>query len=306
MGRLLTTILLSAVFAPAGLALPGPDRTGPSPATPAVPPAAASNPAPSDSLPTSDALYQALPALPPLPTGKSTVIGGLLGEVDPVQDIMTLDVFGGHAMKIYFDGRTQFYRDGVKTPLADLRPEERASIETVLDGTDVYALSVHILTHTPQGQCQGQILGYDANTGVLTVRNSLSGVPIRLHVEASTAIARTGQPTFMSQARGLADLRTGALANIRFEPDNRGGGIADRIAILAMPGSDFEFSGKVTYLDMHTAEVALLDPRDGSNYTIYFRPALFPQARSLHNGSDVHVTASFDGRHYVASAMTIP
>jgi hypothetical protein len=309
MVRLLTAILLSAAVAPASWALPGsapgPDRPLAPPAVPAAAPAAAVDAAPSDALPTSDTLDQALPPLPPLPDGKSTVIGGLVGAVDPVQDILTLDVYGGHAMKIYFDGRTHFYRDGVQTPLADLRAEDRASVETVLDGTDVYALSVHMLTHTPQGECQGQILGYDPNKGILTVRNSLSGIPIRLRVEATTRIAREGQPAFMSQGEGLGDLRTGALASIQFEPDNQGSGIANHISILAIPGSNFEFSGQVTFLDMHTAEIALLDPRDGNNYTIYFSPALFPQAQGLHSGSNVRVTASFNGQHYVANSMTV-
>jgi hypothetical protein len=303
--RLLTAILLSVAFAPASFARSGPERPGAQPSTRAAASPAAGDPAPVDTVPTSDTLYQAIPPLPPLPGGESTVIGGLIGAVDPVQDILTLDVYGGHPMKIYFDERTHFYRDGRKTPLSDLKPEERASVETVLDGTDVYALSVHMLTRTPQGECQGQILRYDANRGVLTVRNSLSGVPIELHVEPSTKIARVGQPTFMSQGEGLGDLRRGALASIQFEPDNQGSGIADHISILAIPGSDFEFSGKVTWLDMHTADIALLDPRDGNSYTIYFSPALFPQARNLHNGSKVRVTASFDGHHYVASTMTI-
>jgi hypothetical protein len=307
---MLTAILLSLGIAPLAFAGSGPERAAAAP-PPAVP-AAAANPAPpadppaaGDTVLASDTLYKALPPMPPLPNGKSTVIGGLIGGVDPVQDVLTLNVYGGHPMKIFYDERTHFYRNGQKTPLADLRPEERASVETVLDGSDVYALSVHMLTQTPQGQCQGQILRYNAATGTLTVRNSLSGLPIRLQVSAQTKIARLGQPSFMAQSRGLGDLNTGALVSIKFQPDAQGNGLADNIAVLAIPGSQFYFSGKVTYLDMHTAEIALLDPSDQNSYTIYFNPALFPDARSLHNGSNVRVTASFDGQHYVASSLSV-
>ncbi len=315
MARLFLTVLLALALVPASFAAGDPEHApaGPSgttsgsttPANPAASSGTTATDAPSDAVPTSDSLYKALPPVPPLPSGRSTVIGGLIGAVDPVQDILTLDVYGGHPMKIYFDERTHFYRNGVNTPLDSMRPEERAAVETVLDGSSVYALSVHMLTQTPQGDTQGQILGYDSSDGVLTVRSSLSGTPISLHVEANTTIARTGQATFMSRGEGFSDLRPGSLVSIRFEPDNHGGGIADHIDIQAVPGAHFEFAGKVTYLDLHTAEIALLDPRDQNSYTVYFNPLLFPQARDLHEGSNVRVTASFDGRHYVANSLTV-
>lgn len=302
--RILTAVLASVTLVHVAVAASGPDHpAGPTPSAPAAAPALAPDPSP-DMVPTEDTLYKALPPLPPLPTGKSTVIGGLIGAIDPVEDILTLDVYGGRPMKVFFDDRTHFYRDGVSTPLSAMRPEERAAVETVLDGTNVYALSVHMLTKTPQGECQGQVLGYDSGRGVLTVRNALSGTPIHLQVEGNTAIARQGQPTFMSQGEGLADLRRGTLVAIQFEPDNQGGGVADRISILATPGSAFQFTGMITYLDMHTAEMALLDPLDGNNYTIYFDPRLFPDTRNLREGSKVRVTANFDGRRYLASSIT--
>lgn len=266
---------------------------------------AASDPTAGDAVPAADTLYKAVPPLPAAPRGKSTVIGGMVASVDPVQDILTIHVYGGHEMKIYFDERTQFYRDGVRTPLSALRPEERASVETVLDGTNIYALSVHMLSQTPQGQAEGQVVRYDSAEGVLWVQNRASGIPIKVHVAASTAIARVGQPGFMSQGEGLSDLQRGALVQLQFEPDNQGGGLADRISILATPGAAFEFAGKVTYFDLHAAEIALVDPRDDNNYTIYFNPATFPAARDLHDGSNVRVKASFDGSRYVASDITI-
>ena len=66
-----------------------------------------------------------LPTLPPIPPGKSTVIGGAIHDVDPVRDQFMLKVFGGKSMKILFDERTQVYRDGKKTPLRDLRANDR-------------------------------------------------------------------------------------------------------------------------------------------------------------------------------------
>lgn len=307
-GRSILTLLVGLTLIPFCFAEKDPQHPASVPGNNAAASTAPNNgaaDAPEDALPSSDTLYKALPPIPPLPSGHSTVIGGLIGTVDPVQDILTLNVYGGRPMKIYFDERTHFYRNGVKTPLDAMRPEERASVETVLDGSDIYALSVHMLSQTPQGDCRGQILRYDSGSGVLTVRNSLSGTPIQLHVEGSTKIARSGQATFMSQGQGLSDLRPGALVSVQFEPDNHGGGIADQVSILAVPGARFEFAGKVTYLDLHTAEIAVLDPRDQNNYTIYFNPLMFPQASNIHAGSNVRVDASFNGEHYVASSITV-
>ncbi len=247
-----------------------------------------------------------LPPLPAVPRGKSTVIGGVIRDVDPVLDRMTLKVYGGgRPMKILFDERTQFYRDGVRMPLTALHPEEHASVETILDGDDVFAVSVHMLSHAPEGECEGQVLAFDPRDGALTVRNTLSGEPIQLRVEPQTTIARMGQPAFASAQTGTSDLMRGALISVKFESDN-GGGVADQISILATPGSGFYFSGNITFLDLHAYTMVLTDPRDQRSYTIAFDPARFPvSSGQLHEGAHVSVNASFDGTRYVASKMTI-
>lgn len=275
--------------------------TGPgAPAAPANPPSATATPVNAAGITASF-----LPPLPSVPDGKSTVVGGVIRNVDPVLDQMTLNVYGGgHPMKILFDERTQFYRNGVRKPLSDMRPDDHASVETILDGTDVFAVSVHTLSHAPQGECQGQVLAFDPRDGEMTVRNALSGQPIRLRVDPQTRIARMGQPSFTAAETGTSDLMRGALISVKFESDN-GGGVADDISILAVPGAAFYFSGTVTYLDMHLGVIALTDPRDGRSYQIAFNPASFPNSHELHEGSHVGVTASFDGRRYVASQLNL-
>ncbi len=247
-----------------------------------------------------------LPPLPMAPTGRTTVIGGVIRSIDPVLDRMTLNVYGnGKPTKILFDERTKFYRNGEKTPLDDMKPDDHASVETLLDGDDVFAVSVHMLSRTPQGECKGQVLAFDPRNGEMTVRNSLSGAPIQLRVEPRTTIARMGQQAFTSAQTGTSDLMRGALISVQFESDNRGHGIADAISILATPGSGFYFSGNVTWFDMHQGLMAITDPRSEKSYTVAFNPAEFPATRTLHNGSRVGVTARFDGRQYVASKLDI-
>lgn len=277
---------------------PDPNRaTGGSPAA---------SPAPGPDTSTSVATVPSyLPAMPAAPQGKSTVIGGVIRDVDPLQDQLSLKVYGGHPMNILFDERTKVYRDGVQAPLSDLHPQEHASVETVLDGDNIFALSVHMLTRAPEGNTQGQVLGFDPRDGELTVRNSLSGQPVHLRVPANTPIERVGQSSFSSSSPGASDLMRGALLSIQFQADNRGGGVADHITILATPGAAFQFAGDVTFLDMHAAEMAIRDSQDQKSYMIGFDPARFPQSGQLHVGSHVIISASFDGRHYVANTLTI-
>lgn len=295
-------LLLFVVSALAGgswcLAASGPTRpNGSSPAA-----SAASSP---DTSTTATSRPSYLPPMPAAPEGKSTVVGGVIRDVDPLQDQISLKVYGGHPMNILFDERTKVYRDGVQAPLSDLHPQEHASVETILDGDNIFALSVHMLSHLPEGTCQGQVLGFDPRNGDLTVRNSLSGQTVHLRVPANTTIERVGQPDFSSSSPGASDLMHGALLSIQFQADNQGGGVASHIAILATPGAVFQFAGDVTYLDMHGAYIALHDSQDQKTYTLYFDPARFPQSAQLHVGSHVIMSASFNGQHYVANTLTV-
>src|ERR1700739_4749954 len=63
-----------------------------------------------------------LASLPPAPTGKSTIIGGEIRNVDPVLDQFTLKAYGQKSIKVFFDERTQIYRDGNRIPLRELGP----------------------------------------------------------------------------------------------------------------------------------------------------------------------------------------
>ncbi|MFP5227705.1 MAG: hypothetical protein ACLGXA_08730 [Acidobacteriota bacterium] len=305
MRRFLLPALLAVVaLTPACFAKSDPEPGPGSAATPSATDASASATASLNSVPGVDASF--LPPLPMAPTGKTTVIGGVIRSIDPVLDQMTLSVYGsGKPVKVLFDERTKFYRNGVKTPLDGMQPNDHASVETLLDGDDVFAVSVHMLSSSPQGECRGQVLAFDPRNGEITVRNSLSGTPIRLRVEPRTTIARIGQPAFTAAQTGTADLMRGALISVKFESDNHGNGIADAISILATPGAGFYFAGNVTYLDLHAGMMAITDPRDEKSYTVGFDPAQLPAARNLHNGSRVGVTASFNGRQYIANKLEV-
>jgi hypothetical protein len=251
-----------------------------------------------------DAASTGLSALPPVPPGKATVMGGEIHNVDPVRDQFRLEVPGGRPIKLLFDARTQIYRDGVKIAPGDLHSGDRASVETVLDGTNVFALSIHMLSHPPEGECQGQVLSYDPRTHELTLGSALSHQPIQLLVPPGTPAIHEGQAT-SSSAPGSTDFMAGTLLSVKFESDNQGRGVARQIAILAVPGSSFVFSGNIASLDLHTGLLMLVDPSVDKSYQLSFDPARIPSSRNLHPGEHVTVTASFNGARYEASAIAV-
>jgi hypothetical protein len=245
-------------------------------------------------------------ALPPDPAGPSTVIGGEVRNVDPVRDQLTLRVFGGsHTLKILYDERTQVYRNGQRISVLDLKPEDHASIETTLDGDNVFALRIHMLSELPQGECDGQVLNYNPNNGEMMVNSALSPNSVRIRIPAGTPVVRVGQPDFIAGQRGIDDLMRGALVDVKFQPGANGIGIAARIEVLATPGSIFVFSGDVSYLDVPGGRLVIEDPNGNQSYQFALNAGQFPVARQLRQGSHVRVTASFDGNHYRADQITI-
>jgi hypothetical protein len=245
------------------------------------------------------------PALPPVPKGKSTILGGSIRNVDPVRDQFALIVFGERPMKILFDERTQVYRDGTRIPLTELGSERHASVQTVLDGASVFALSVHILSQAPEGECQGRVLSFNPSTGELSVASALSPEAIRLQVPATTHVVRIGQSTFTKAGSGMLDLAPGALVSVWFEPGQSGRAVASRIEVQAIPGSEFILAGNISYLDSNSGRLVLVDSRDENSYQISFDSTRIPTSRNLHVGDRVRVAADYQSARYIARDITV-
>lgn len=246
-----------------------------------------------------------MPALPSVPAGTTTIMGGAIRNLDPVRDQFSLDIYGQRRpMKILFDERTQVFRDGIKIPLRDLRPEDHASVQTVLDGSNVFAVSIHILSQSPEGECQGHVLNYNPQTGDLEVSAAASPRPVKLLVPADASIVREGQIGFTSHSSGPSDLVAGALISATFKLAPGGRDVASRITVLAVPGSSFLFAGTISYLDLPLGVLDVVDPRDGKSYEIHFASAHIPSGGNVHLGESVSVKAYYDGSRYQAAEIT--
>lgn len=261
---------------------------------------AASRPA----APVSDA-FANLPPMPPIPPGESTILGGAIRNVDPVLDRLTLDIFGERPMTIQFDERTKVFRDGASIPLGELGPADHASIQTALDGTHVFAESIHILSEAPKGKCDGVVRSYDSQSGKLVLESDLSPSPLKFFLPRGTPIARVGQPEFTSVRSGSMDLRRGSLVAVTFGPDLNGRAVVQHVTVMAVPGSSFLFGGTVSFLDLASGSLVLVDSRDGKSYRIYVDFTRFPSAANLHVGNNVTVNANYEGSRYVATTITV-
>jgi hypothetical protein len=244
--------------------------------------------------------------VPPLPSGKSSIMGGQIREIDPVRDRFVLHVYGEKPIKILYDERTQLFQDGNRVPLHDLKPAEHASVQTTLDGDKVFALSVHVLSQSPRGAFEGQVLDYDPGSGVLIMLSQGApdgpGQQFRIRVTPETTVKREGQTAFSAQSGGQSDLVRGALVALNFQSDNRGQGTAQEITVLATPGSSFVFTGVITALNVAGGYLVVVDPRDERGYQIRCNPQ-DPVVLRLRVGDHVRVAAVYDGTRYAATRI---
>lgn len=239
-----------------------------------------------------------LPDLPAVPRVNATMIGGTIERLDRVRDRVVVHVFGGGKMIVLFDPRTVVYRGGKVATIADLQPGERIYLDTILDGDKVFARTIRLTAPHASGESQGVILKYRANRNELILRDSISPAPVQVELTAATVIAQ-GQRALPSSI-----LVPGTLVSISFAADGNGHSTASRISILAVPGTEYKFTGDVVHIDLRTGLVVLKSSTDDKTYEVYLSPSITPD-ENLHPGALITVMTYFDGSRYLARNLTI-
>lgn len=234
---------------------------------------------------------------PPMPKGNVTLIGGTVKNVDRIREKLNVQVFGGKTMKFSFDERTHIYRDGVETTQLGIRNGDRVYVDTMLDGSRVFARNIRVETGSRAADSAGQILSI--NGGTITVRDQLSAQPVTFQVDQKTSIQRDKQPASFSE------LKPGALVAVRFAPEQANRGVAREISILASPGMQFTFAGKVTHLDLRSGTFSVENSTDGRTYDLKFNLASVDKRDAFGVGSEVTVVASFETWGYQADTVTV-
>lgn len=250
---------------------------------------------------TTDAMDPAslLPDLPSLPPANATLIGGTIQKLDRVRDEITVQAFGGSREKIFFDPRTHIYSGTQEGSAADLHIGDRVYVDTILNGNLVFAKNIRLRNVVVAGESQGTITSYRADKEELLLRDAISPRPMKVLLTPQTKIVR------WDHAMTAGELIPGTLVNIKFGSQQNGEDVAREILVLAVPGMNFTFVGRVTGLDLRLGLLVMTSSIDNKSYEIYFDPALIPPDDDLRESAEVTILTRFDGNHYVARDMTV-
>lgn len=234
----------------------------------------------------------------PLPKAKLSLIGGTVKSINQISDRMTLDIPGGKSMKVRFDQRTHFIRDGKETTQMAVKKGEKVYLDTQLADSRVFAKHVFIQTATGPADASGQIISADPARGEFTLRDTLSGTPVRFRLDQASTISNQGN------AATKSDLKPGSLVSLKFQTaGKKDRAIAQAVNIIAQPGNSFTYYGQVTNLNLKDGVISVENKADGKTYDVRFDPAKTPIPDDLTVGSQVTITATFDGKDYTANTI---
>ncbi|MCU1220532.1 MAG: hypothetical protein JWN42_1729 [Candidatus Angelobacter sp.] len=236
----------------------------------------------------------------PVPRTTTTLVGGMITGVDRMRNRLTLHVFGGNRWTVNFDERTHIFHNGRETTQMALKKGERVYVDTQLDNNkhDIFARNIRVGVAELPADADGQIIAIDTKHRELTLRDTLNSVPVRFAVDSETRISNGQTPA------AFKDVKPGTLVHVRFAASSPNRGLAREVSIIAVPGSTFTFSGKVTFLDLHRGLLAVQNATDDKNYEIHFAPSAVPDRNSLGVGRDVLVRATFEGARYMAQSVS--
>lgn len=301
MGRLAWCVLVAAILTGIGAVCPAQTPTPAQSLVSSAPKSADAND-PAETAGDTDATIDPaslLPDLPSLPPANATLIGGTIRNLDRVRDEITVQSFGGGKEKIFFDPRTHIYLGTRPGSAADLHLGDRVYVDTILDGNMVFAKNIRLRNTVVAGESQGTITSYRADKQELLLRDAISPRPMKVHLTPQTTILQGGHATTVDE------LIPGTLVNIKFGSQQDGEDVAREISVLAVPGMNFTFVGRITGLDLRLGLLGITSSIDNKTYEISFDPALIPPDENLHESAQVTVLTRFDGSHYVARSMTV-
>ena len=236
--------------------------------------------------------------LPPIPSGKVSVVGGAVQRVDSVHDVLVIRVFGGHEMRVSFDSRTTVVQDDRPVRVSTLRPGTAVSIDTVANGTTLFAKTIRVNNATTGLEVRGQIASFDAGRNVATVRDDFSSSTMKITLSPRT--------TIKSMDGTSATLREGELVHITLSTTGKRDLMAQSIEILAEPGRSYTFNGVLTAVDLRSRTASISSPGDaGGTYEVALDRLDRDSARNLREGDAVRVDAQFDGKRYNARSVEI-
>jgi hypothetical protein len=79
--------------------------------------------------------------------------------------------------------------------------------------------------------------------------------------------------------------------------------VAEKINVMARPGSTFVFAGKIAVVDLRDLHLTLFEKSSENTFEVGLHSLPASERLSLKQGADVIVHARFDGEKYEAQAI---
>ena len=244
--------------------------------------------------------YDPLLEPPPLPKGKTTLIGGVATSVDHVRNRLTVQPFGkGTKLKLFVDERSHIYRNGTETTILGVHKGDRVYVDTMLSADNrIFARNVRVLTDIGVAEVRGQVIGANPERGTISVRDQLSAKPVTFSVSGATKYSSS------KGGASSSDVQSGSLIDVQFFP-RRDQAVAKEIMVLAKPGDNYIFSGVVTSMDMRTNSFFVDNKSDDQSYEVHFSRSSVSDPEALKVGAEITARTIFDGKQYTASNVRV-
>ncbi|HEY1679170.1 MAG TPA: DUF5666 domain-containing protein [Candidatus Sulfotelmatobacter sp.] len=220
--------------------------------------------------------------------GPTSLVRGVLKQIDPIHDQLVIRTFGGGDVRIAFDARTRLTPESAGEHVTGIRNGSVLSVDTMLRDGKLFASSVRVGVSNA-AELNGQIVAFDPGRARLTLRDPISPKNIVVQVTPATTITQA------DKASTQTALLPGALVKVSFSATDKS---AKRIEILAERGASFTFQGRILAVDLRSQTLSLSNDTDQSLRELTFG-ALDPQSRNLlREGDSVTIEAEFDGDRY--------
>ena len=230
-----------------------------------------------------------------VPRGKTSLVRGVLKRLDPVHDQLLIRAFGGGDVRVAFDPRTQMLAGDQHAPFTSIPVGSVVSVDTVMDGGKLFAVSVRAGT-TTASELNGQVVRYDASKSQLTLRDPMSPENFSVKITSNSVLLNQGKAT------SAQNLVAGTLVRAWFSGTQRN---VTKLEVLAEPGHSFTFQGKVIAIDLRSRVLSLSNDTDDSIRELAIDSLDSASMGLLKENANVRILAEFGGERYKVRSLSL-